>query len=144
MTPRVLIVGAGIAGLALARALRRRDITADVVERMPEWETSGAGLYLPGNSVRALRELGLWEELAARANPIVRQRFLDHRGRGLADIDVRSYWDGVAGWRVLEVWELEQDAKRFRDERLMPAFDAAGVPRPPGPPQVWQLHDYMK
>jgi hypothetical protein len=48
------------------------------------------------------------------------------------------------GWRVLEVWESEEDARRFRDERLMPAFDAAGVPRPPGPPEVWQLHDYMK
>ena len=62
---------------------------------MPEWEASGAGLYLPGNSVRALDELGIWAELAARANPIVRQRVLDHRGRLLADIDVRSYWDGV-------------------------------------------------
>ena len=96
MTPRVLIVGAGVAGLAVARALRRRDFAAEVVERMPEWETSGAGLYLPGNSVRALDELGIWAELAAGANPIVRQRFLDHRGRLLADIDVRSYWDGVA------------------------------------------------
>ena len=94
MTLRVLIVGAGIAGLALARALRLRGITAEVVERTAEWEASGAGLYLPGNSVRALDELGIWEELAAPANAIVRQRFLDHRGRRLADIDVRSYWDG--------------------------------------------------
>ena len=39
-TPRVLIVGAGVAGLALARALRARNITAELVERMPEWETS--------------------------------------------------------------------------------------------------------
>ena len=62
MTPRVLIVGGGIAGLALARALRRRDIPAEVVEQMPEWETSGTGLYLPGNSARALDELGLWAE----------------------------------------------------------------------------------
>ena len=96
MTLRVLIVGAGIAGLALARALRLRGITAEVVERTAEWEASGAGLFLPGNSVRALDELGIWEELAAPANAIVWQRFLDHRGRRLADIDVRSYWDGVA------------------------------------------------
>ena len=33
---------------------------------------------------------------------------------------------------------------RFREERLMPAFDAAGVPRPSGRPEIWQLHDYMK
>jgi 2-polyprenyl-6-methoxyphenol hydroxylase-like FAD-dependent oxidoreductase len=96
MTPRVLVVGAGVAGLALARALRPKDITVEVVERMPVWETGGAGLYLPGNSVRALDELGIWRELAARANPIARQRFLDHRGHLLADIDVRRYWDGVA------------------------------------------------
>ena len=48
------------------------------------------------------------------------------------------------GWRVLEVWDTEEDARRFRDERLMPAFDAAGVPRPQGPPQIWNLHTYMK
>ena len=69
MTLRVLIVGAGIAGLALARALRLRGIAAEVVERTAEWEASGAGLYLPGNSVRALDELGIWEELAARCEP---------------------------------------------------------------------------
>jgi hypothetical protein len=48
------------------------------------------------------------------------------------------------GWRVMEVWESEEDARRWRDERLLPAFDAAGVPRPPAPPQIWQLHSYMK
>jgi hypothetical protein len=48
------------------------------------------------------------------------------------------------GWRVIEVFESEEDARRFREERLMPAFDAAGVPRPPGRPEFWQLHTYMK
>jgi len=97
VTLRVLIVGAGIAGLALARALRPRGITAEDVERTAEWEASGAGLDLHGNCARALDELGLWAEVAARANPIVRQRFLDHGGRQLADIDVRRYWDSVGG-----------------------------------------------
>jgi hypothetical protein len=50
----------------------------------------------------------------------------------------------TGGWRVLEVWESEEEARRFRNERLMPAFDAAGIPRPPDPPEVWQLHTYMK
>ena len=64
---------------------------------MSEWEPSGAGLYLPGNAVRALRELGIGSALAQRANPIRRQRLLDHRGRLLADIDVDRLWDGVGG-----------------------------------------------
>lgn len=50
----------------------------------------------------------------------------------------------TGGWRVLEVWESEDDARRFREERLMPAFDAAGVSRPPSQPEIWQVHNYMK
>ena len=94
---RVLVVGAGIAGLALARALRRRGITPEIVERMSEWQAGGAGLYLPGNAVRALAELGIGPAVGARANPIGRQRILDHRGRLLAEIDVDRYWEGVGG-----------------------------------------------
>ena len=48
------------------------------------------------------------------------------------------------GWRVIEVFESDEDARRFREERLMPAFDAVGAPRPTGPPEIWQLHNYMK
>jgi len=94
---RVLIVGAGVAGLALARALHQRDVTAEVVERVTNWEPGGAGLYLPGNAVRALDELGVGPAVSAAANPIGRQRFLDHRGRLLADIDVGRVWTGVGG-----------------------------------------------
>jgi FAD-dependent urate hydroxylase len=99
---RVLIVGAGIAGLALARALRQRDITAEVVERATSWEASGAGLYLPANAVRALQELGIGPGLAARANSIGHQRLLDHRGRLLADIDLDRIWGGVGGCVAIE------------------------------------------
>jgi 2-polyprenyl-6-methoxyphenol hydroxylase-like FAD-dependent oxidoreductase len=93
----VLIVGAGIAGLALARALQERGITAEIVERMSNWPSTGTGLYLPANAVRALEELGIGAEVAARAHPIERQRILDHRGRLLADIDVGRFWAGVGG-----------------------------------------------
>jgi 2-polyprenyl-6-methoxyphenol hydroxylase-like FAD-dependent oxidoreductase len=94
---RVLVVGAGIAGLALARALRQYGITAEVVERVTEWQPSGAGLYLPANTVRALHELGIGPAVARHANPIGRQSFLDHRGRFLAGIDVDRIWEGVGG-----------------------------------------------
>jgi hypothetical protein len=46
------------------------------------------------------------------------------------------------GWRVIEVWESEEDAKRFVKERLLPAFEAAGA-APPPPPEFWRVHNYM-
>ena len=35
------------------------------------------------------------------------------------------------GWRVIEVWESEEDAYKFFNERLKPALEAAGVTAPP-------------
>jgi hypothetical protein len=46
------------------------------------------------------------------------------------------------GWRVIELWESEEDAKRFVQERLRPAFEAVDAPLPP-PPQFWPAHNYM-
>ena len=85
---RVLVVGAGIAGLATARALARAGFSPEVIEREPASPDAGTGIYLPGNAARALRALGLEAEVAERAVEIPRQRFLDHHGRLLADIDV--------------------------------------------------------
>lgn len=46
------------------------------------------------------------------------------------------------GWRVIEVWESEEDAYRFFEERLKPAFEAVGVPGRPQP-QFWPVHNYI-
>lgn len=46
------------------------------------------------------------------------------------------------GWRVIELFESEGEAKRFLTERLGPAFKSVGAPSPP-PPQFWPVHNYM-
>ena len=46
------------------------------------------------------------------------------------------------GWRVIEIWESEEDAKRFLVERLRPAAEAIGT-APPPPPELWPVHNYM-
>jgi hypothetical protein len=48
------------------------------------------------------------------------------------------------GWRVIEVWESEEDAKRFLQERLKPAWEAVGLSGQPPQPQIWHVHNYMK
>ena len=117
--PRILIVGAGIAGLSLARALAQRGLTADVVERSTEHRTTGAGLYLPANAVRVLDRLGLGAELAARARPVTRQHLLDQRGRALARFPVSAIWGDVGACYAI--------SRSAVQEMLLAAVDSSWV-----------------
>jgi hypothetical protein len=47
------------------------------------------------------------------------------------------------GWRVVELWDSEDDARRFFSERLGPAFEAAGITAPRPEPQFWPVHSYL-
>ena len=105
---RILIVGAGLAGLALARALRQVGLAPQVIEREAGWGVAGTGMYLPANGVRALRALGLEDAVAARGTRIPRQRLLDHRGHLLADIDLQQLWGSVGPCLALPRTELHQ------------------------------------
>ena len=44
------------------------------------------------------------------------------------------------GWRVIEVWESEEEARRFVREELAPALRAAGAQGPPPSAEFWPLH----
>jgi 2-polyprenyl-6-methoxyphenol hydroxylase-like FAD-dependent oxidoreductase len=50
---RILIIGAGLAGLALARALRQAGLAPQVIEREPGWGVAGTGMYLLPTLARA-------------------------------------------------------------------------------------------
>lgn len=59
----VLVIGAGIAGSAAAIALARGGASVDVVESTQRGYAVGSGITLQGNALRALRELGVWDEV---------------------------------------------------------------------------------
>jgi 2-polyprenyl-6-methoxyphenol hydroxylase-like FAD-dependent oxidoreductase len=61
----VLVVGAGIGGLAAAAALGRRGVAVDVVEIQASASVLGVGINQPGNSLRALDSLGVLDEILA-------------------------------------------------------------------------------
>ena len=58
----VLIVGGGIAGMALAVALKQSGIHSEIVEINPQWSVLGVGIALQGPALRALRMLGLLDQ----------------------------------------------------------------------------------
>lgn len=60
---RVLIAGAGLAGLTAALALARRGFEVRIFERAEKLEQVGAGLQLSPNATRILDRLGVLERL---------------------------------------------------------------------------------
>jgi FAD-dependent urate hydroxylase len=104
----ILVVGAGIAGLGAARALRKRGFAPDVVEQDRTWADLGAGIYLPGNAARALRAHGLQSVVAERGSLIPYQRLCDHRGRLLANIDLAALWGEVGPCLAVHRWDLHE------------------------------------
>ncbi|MDG4820655.1 FAD-dependent monooxygenase [Asanoa sp. WMMD1127] len=107
-TLRVLVVGAGIAGLAVARALRQAGYRPDVVEKLPATTVPGAGIFLPGNADRALRDLGLDDAVRPFGAVVERQRFLDERGNELCEVDLGKLWDGVGECRAMPRGDLQR------------------------------------
>ncbi|MEU9216836.1 FAD-dependent oxidoreductase [Streptomyces sp. NPDC048376] len=65
-TRTVLVIGGGAAGNAVTVLLRRAGLSVDLVEAKDDWNaTAGSGITLQGNALRVLRELGVWEQVAA-------------------------------------------------------------------------------
>ncbi|KAJ0967526.1 hypothetical protein J5N97_024443 [Dioscorea zingiberensis] len=70
MTEEVVIVGAGIAGLATALALERVGLRSVVLERAQDLRTTGAALTLFPNAWRALDALGVAHKLTPFYQPL--------------------------------------------------------------------------
>jgi FAD-dependent urate hydroxylase len=67
-TEPVIIIGAGIGGLATALALKRAGIEARIFERVETLQEVGAGLTLWANAVKVLQKLSLEEVMRSSYN----------------------------------------------------------------------------
>ena len=61
----VLIVGSGAAGCAAAILFARDGAAVDLIEVRPDLSALGSGITVQGNALRVLRQLGVWNEVAA-------------------------------------------------------------------------------
>jgi 2-polyprenyl-6-methoxyphenol hydroxylase-like FAD-dependent oxidoreductase len=85
----VLIVGAGIGGLAAAIALRQAGVPARVLERAPHLGEVGAGLGLWANAVLVLDRLGAGEEIRGLGAPLTIAEICSAHGTVLSRLDLR-------------------------------------------------------
>jgi len=83
---RVLVVGAGIAGLSCALALSRIGVDVEVIERVNEIGEVGAAISLWPSALAALGSLGVEEAVRTVGWPAFRLRIRSPSGEPLVDV----------------------------------------------------------
>ncbi|MEU6407819.1 FAD-dependent monooxygenase [Microbispora sp. NPDC046933] len=83
---RVLIVGGGITGSVMALALARRGVAVDLAEISPVWFGVGHGITVQGNALKALRQVGVLDQVLARAVPFDMMRLRNADGSLIAEL----------------------------------------------------------
>ncbi|MBK5002835.1 NAD(P)-binding protein [Pseudomonas sp. S31] len=91
MTAKILIQGAGIAGLAAAWWLKRRGFAVVVVERAADLRCDGFVLSLGGSGHEVAGRMGILEGLVAKGVELGRTQFRDSQGRDVLLIDHRKH-----------------------------------------------------
>ncbi len=99
---RILIVGAGPAGLALALALRRNGITPVVIERAQQSRGGGYAVGLHVNGWNAAERLGVLAPMRQAAMPLGRAEYRSPHGKRLFSYDYRHLAHSAKG-RMLAI-----------------------------------------
>jgi 2-polyprenyl-6-methoxyphenol hydroxylase-like FAD-dependent oxidoreductase len=77
---RVLVMGGGVGGLAVAAALGKRGVQVDLAELRPDSDVLGVGINQPANSLRVLDSLGVLEECERVGFQYAKNEFFDWQG----------------------------------------------------------------
>jgi salicylate hydroxylase len=106
MTQEVTILGAGIAGLALARALALRGWQVAVLEQADAIREVGAGLQIGPNGAAVLQALGLGQALTDRAMRAEAVELKDGMtGAGVLRMPLARHYPAL-GWHFLHRADL--------------------------------------
>ena len=84
---RILIVGAGVAGMSLAHRLGEQGATVTVVEQAPGVRSGGYKVDIRGAALEVVRRMGVLDEIRARRTEIRAGSVVDASGRRVASMD---------------------------------------------------------
>jgi 2-polyprenyl-6-methoxyphenol hydroxylase-like FAD-dependent oxidoreductase len=104
----ILIVGGGIGGLTVGRALLRQGFTVELVERSSAWRTEGGGIAIQPNGMRMLRTLGLSKAVEQAGAQLDHWYFCDEVGEVLSENDLEAVWGDVGPFIGIERTRLQQ------------------------------------
>ncbi|MFJ6328691.1 MULTISPECIES: FAD-dependent oxidoreductase [unclassified Rhizobium] len=85
---RVLVVGAGVAGLTLAQLLRRSGLNPLLIERSSSSTEPGYMLALMPFANQAIREIGAWDDYVSQSVPFHHYRVHGRHGQLLREYEI--------------------------------------------------------
>ena len=103
----ILVVGGGIAGLTIARALALRGAQVRLQETAPELTEVGAGIQITPNGGAVLRALGLWDAAEAAGLRATKARLNDGpSGKPIISMNLdKAHWLLMARPALIDVLE---------------------------------------
>jgi len=108
----VVIIGGGIAGLSIARALEKNQLQTTLYESAPELKPVGAGIALAFNAMQACRSLGIYEEVSSKGLAIQKTLITSYNGKIISEFD-NSKFLPVFGdvSQAIHRWDLQEALK---------------------------------
>jgi 2-polyprenyl-6-methoxyphenol hydroxylase-like FAD-dependent oxidoreductase len=94
---RIVVVGAGFAGLAAATLLARDGHRVTVLERFAQPQALGAGILIQPSGLAALHRLGLYDTVVAQGAAVDHLFGVNPRGRPVVDVRYASWQAGAFG-----------------------------------------------
>ena len=92
---KILISGAGVAGLTCAIWLARHGFKPIVIEKAPEIRADGFIVSLSHASYHYAKRLDLFDKIAAKNSGIRESSYHDRRGKAMLTLDFRDLFRGV-------------------------------------------------
>jgi len=92
---KVLVIGGGVGGLAVAIGLHEQGIQVEVVERDKDWKVYHVGIIVQANFVRALNVLGIGDKAVSAGYAYRGARFCDMAGNVLRELPGDTAVDGL-------------------------------------------------
>lgn len=94
MKTQVLIIGGGIAGLALSHILAQKKINVIVTDRSdfsaPQ-DNNGRTIALMGSSIDIIQQTGVWEQIKDAVNPLEIMQIVDDGNPDIDPVDIKFH-----------------------------------------------------
>ncbi|KAF9113368.1 hypothetical protein BGX27_001696 [Mortierella sp. AM989] len=118
--PEVLIVGAGIGGLILGILLEQINVPYHIFERASEVKPLGSGMVFLGNTLTALEQLGVYEEIKKISRPCTVMHFYNNNVKkiGTVDANINTEITGYESLFLVRPAFYEILLKRIPDHRI--------------------------